>query len=91
MRNAAAMTTMGIITAMAIFPPELRPPLPPDPLPEALNADAVDEELEVLLAVSLEVRVTEVSPGCVEVTTTTEREVLTGAVVGVCSGVKVVV
>lgn len=76
---------------MAIFPPELRPPLLPDPLGEALNAEAVEDALEVLFAVSVEVWVTGVPPGCVEVTTTTEGEVAVGAVVVVWGGVIVVV
>lgn len=37
---------MGIITAMAIFAPELRPLEEPDPDPEALKAEGVDVALE---------------------------------------------
>ena len=44
-KKAAAMTTIGIITAIAIFAPELKP-LEPDPEPEALNADGVDDAVD---------------------------------------------
>ena len=40
------MATMGIVTAIAIFAPELSPPEEPDPDPDALNADGVDDALE---------------------------------------------
>jgi hypothetical protein len=73
MRKAAAMATMGIMTAIAIFPPELRPPDEVELEPEALNADGEGlEEEDVLVELTVAVSELDVSGEYVDVTTTTE-------------------
>jgi hypothetical protein len=48
-KNAAAMTTIGMMTAMAIFAPDLRPPPEFESVPEALSAEGVaDDDDEVI-------------------------------------------
>jgi hypothetical protein len=74
-------------TAMAIFPPELRPFEDPDPEPDALSADGV--ELDDSVRESVAVPVT-VSTGEVVVTTTTEGLDVVGAW-GELEGVRVTV
>jgi hypothetical protein len=54
-KNAAAMTTMGMTTAIAILAPELKPLEEPDPDPDALKADAVELELDVSVVLSVAV------------------------------------
>lgn len=89
MKKAAAMAAMGMMTAMAIFPPELNPELP-EPEPDALRAEGVGDAREVVvIPVAVLVRL-EVSGCWVEVTTMTEG-VVTGGVVGAVVGVRVVV
>lgn len=54
-RNAAAITTIGMTTAIPIFAPELKP-LEPDPEPDALKADGVGlvfDEFCVVAAVAV--------------------------------------
>lgn len=80
MKKAAAMAIMGMTTAIAILPPSERPPEPLDPLPEALNAEAVDDALvevadEIVLVWVMGVD----SPGFVEVITRTDGVVGGGA------------
>lgn len=68
MKKAAAMAMMGMTTAIAILPPSERPPGEPDPVPEALNAEAVDDELVNVVDEMVEIRVVGVvSPCCVDV------------------------
>jgi hypothetical protein len=88
-KNAAAMTTIGMMTAIAIFAPEPKPS-EEDPDPEALNAEGVGVAL-VEVRVVWSVAVADVvSWENVDVTTTTEG----GSVVeasGVVDGVWVMV
>jgi hypothetical protein len=89
-KNAAAMTTIGMMTAIAIFAPEPKPSEEEDPDPEALNAEGVVVAL-VEVRVVWSVAVSDVvSWENVDVTTTTEG----GSVVeasGVADGVWVMV
>lgn len=87
-KNAAAMATIGIMTAIAILPPELKPPEPDDD-PEALKADGVEVLDEVSVTESVAVPEVVSEPN-VDVTTTTEG---VGVVVasGVDEGVSVMV
>lgn len=64
------MTTIGMMTAIAILAPEPSPPLEPEPSPEALRAEGVGD-LE-FVPETVDVLVVDVSPGCVDVTTNTE-------------------
>ena len=43
------MATIGIMTAIAILAPELKPPEEPEPDPGALRADGVELELDVVV------------------------------------------
>ena len=89
-KKAAAMTTMGMMTAIAIFAPEDKPPEDPDPEPEALRADGVELEVDEVAVVAL-VAVSEVvSVLNVDVTTTTEGVGVVEAI-GVVEGVCVIV
>ena len=86
------MATIGIMTAIAILPPELKPPEPPEPDPEALKAEGVGdarEEVETLVAVF--VKVLEFVGSWVDVTTTTDGVVGTTVETSAEDGVRVVV
>lgn len=89
-KNPAAMATMGIITAIAIFAPELSPSEEPDPDPEALNADGVEVALEEVM-VKESVAVPGFTGDEYEVTTTTEGVGVVVAPAGVDDGVCVMV
>jgi hypothetical protein len=66
------MATMGMMTAIAIFPPELRPPDELELEPEALSAEGVADDCEEVLVVSTVAVADEALSGeYVEVTTTT--------------------
>jgi hypothetical protein len=65
-RNAAAIATIGMTTAIAILADVLRPLLEPDPDPDALSAEALELALE-----DVDVDVSELVPS-VDVTTTTD-------------------
>jgi len=90
MMKAAAMATIGMMTAIAIFPPELRPPEPPEPEPDALKAEGVGDVRELVVSPPL-VGKLEVSGCCVDVTTMTEGLVGVGVVGSAGGGVMVVV
>lgn len=89
MKKAAAMAAMGMMTAIAIFPPELNPELP-EPEPDALRADGVGDGRGVVVTPVAVLVKLEVSGCWVEVTTMTEG-VVGGGVVGSGDGVRVVV
>ncbi len=69
-KNAAAMTTMGMMTAIAILPPELSPPEDFELDPEALSADGVDDDYDVLVVSTVDVSDAVVGE-YIDVTTTT--------------------
>ena len=85
------MATIGMMTAIAIFAPELKPLECPDPEPDALSAEGVEDAIDEVCVVAA-VAVSElVSWAYVDVTATTEG---VGAVVtpgGVDEGVGVCV